>query len=417
VLAGARLAPVTSETSRLPAGTLTFVFTDVEGSTRLLRQLRERYGEVLAAHQRLLRDAFTSHGGHEVDTQGDSFFVAFPRPREAVLAAVAAQQSLAEHPWPPGAELRVRIGIHTGPAEVEGDRYVGLAVHRAARICAAGRGGQVLVSQATTALLEDDEDELPGLEFRDLGERRLKDFQRPVRVYQIVAGMEGEDAPPPTSEAVEPDAVQPDRLPAIRASDAERERAVAELREHAAAGRLTLEEFSERSERAFRARTLAELDEVGRDLPRPAPGSRPGRRPKRFTGVIFGATERTGRWRLPRFGLAFVLFGDADLDLRQAELGGRVASFTALVLFGNIDLYVPEGVEVDLGGFAVFGHRREWGRDVPPLPGTPLLRVHIFSLFGTADVWHVPASWVGRTFREVIRSLRSGEHRELPPAG
>jgi len=90
---------------------------------------------------------------------------------------------------------------------------------------------------------------------------------------------------------------------------------------------------------------------------------------------------------------------------------------TALVLFGNIDLYVPERVEVDFGGLAVFGHRREWGRDVPPLPGTPLLRVHIISVFGTADVWRVPLSWTGRTFREVIRSLQRGEQRELPAAG
>jgi Cell wall-active antibiotics response 4TMS YvqF len=110
-----------------------------------------------------------------------------------------------------------------------------------------------------------------------------------------------------------------------------------------------------------------------------------------------------------------VLFGDLDLDLRQAELNGPVAALTVLVLFGNVDLYVPESVEVDLGGLAVFGHRREWGRDLAPNAATPLLRVRVLSLFGTADLWRVPPSWVGRTFHEVIRGLRRGEHRELPP--
>jgi class 3 adenylate cyclase len=404
--------------TELPTGTLSFVFSDVEGSTRLLRQLREGYTAVLAEHQRLLRDAFGKHGGHEVDTQGDSFFVAFLRPRDAVLAAVAAQRAIEGNRWPPEVELRVRIGIHTGPAEVVGDRYVGLAVHRAARICAAGNGGQVLLSHATWALLEDDEDELPGLELRDLGEQRLKDFDRAVRVYQVVApGIESASSPLRTETAPEPEAARPDLTPAIRASDAERERAATALREHAAAGRLTLEELSERAGRAYGAITLADLEEIGRDLPAVAQAGRPRRRPKRFTGVIFSDTERSGRWRLPKFSLALVLFGNADLDLRQAELDGPAASFTALLLFGNIDLYVPEGVEVDLGGLAVFGHRREWGRDVPPLPGTPLVRVHIFSLFGTADVWRVPVTWAGRTFREVIRSLRRGEQRELPSGG
>jgi class 3 adenylate cyclase len=404
--------------AELPTGTLTFVFSDVEGSTRLLRRLREGYGAVLAEHQRLLREAFAAHGGHEVDTQGDSFFVAFERPREAVLAAVAAQRAVEGHPWPDGAELRVRIGIHTGLAELAGDRYVGLAVHRAARICAAGHGGQVLLSQATTALLDDEEAELPEVELRDLGEQRLKDFERPVRLYQVVApGLEGSSPPLRPASAPEPESAQPDRAPALRASTEDRERAVTALREHAAAGRLALEELSQRADRAYRAVTLSELEEVARDLPAVTDAGRPRRRPRRFIGSVFSDVERTGRWRLGRFGVAVVVFGNVDLDLRQAEFDGAVASLTALVLFGNIDLYVPEGVEVDLGGLAVFGHRHEWGRDVPPLPGTPLLRVHVYSLFGTADVWRVPLSWVGRGFREVIRSLRRGEHRELPSGG
>jgi class 3 adenylate cyclase len=388
----------------LPSGILTFVFTDVEGSTRLLRQLGDGYGSLMAEHRHLLREAFSKRGGHEVDAQGDSFFVAFTRPRDAVLAAVAAQRSLLVHPWPLGVVLRVRIGVHTGPAELSGERYIGLSVHRAARICAAGHGGQILVSQATVALIEDAAEGLPEVDFRDLGEQRLKDFERPVRVHQAVApGLPQEYPPLSTLARAVP--------PTLRASDADRDRSVSALSEHAAAGRLTLEEFAERKGRALAAATLAELEELTLDLPGTAP-ERPARRPKRVTVVIFSDTEQTGRWRLPRFSLAWVLFGNADLDLRQAELTGTVASITALVLLGNIDLYVPEGLEVDLGGLAVLGHRREWGRDVPPHPGTPLVRIRILSLFGTADIWRVPIGWADRPFGEVIKALKRGDHRE-----
>jgi len=171
---------------QLPTGTVTFLFSDVEGSTELVRKLRDGYADVMADHERLLRSAFQETGGHEINTQGDSFFVAFRRPKDAVGAAVEAQRAVARHPWPDEAALRVRIGIHTGEATVAGDQYVGLAVHRAARICAAAHGGQVLLSQTTQALLEDEE-ELGELDFSDLGPRSLKDFDRPVRIYQLLA--------------------------------------------------------------------------------------------------------------------------------------------------------------------------------------------------------------------------------------
>jgi YVTN family beta-propeller protein len=171
----------------LPRGAVTFLFTDMEGSTRLLKQLRDRYGDVLTEHGRLLRDAFARHGGHVVDTQGDSFFVAFASGREAVLAAVEAQRAIAEHDWPEGTDVRVRIGIHTGQAAASDKRYVGLAVHRAARISAAGHGGQVLVSQTTHNLLDDEEQELPGVGLLDLGPQQLKDLDRPVRLFQVTA--------------------------------------------------------------------------------------------------------------------------------------------------------------------------------------------------------------------------------------
>jgi len=171
-----------------PTGAVTFLFTDIEGSTRLVKQLRNEYSAVLGDHQRLLREAFDAHCGYEVDTQGDSFFVAFANAREALLAAVDGQRALQSHPWPDGVEIKVRMGLHTGQAAAQDGRYTGLAVHRAARIGAAGHGGQILVSQATQTLLEDEEEDLH-IFLRDLGEQRLKDLDRPVRLYQ--AGADG----------------------------------------------------------------------------------------------------------------------------------------------------------------------------------------------------------------------------------
>jgi YVTN family beta-propeller protein len=169
------------------AAAVTFLFTDVEDSTGLLKRLRERYHDALADHQTILRAAFAEHGGREIDTQGDSFFVAFSSPRDAVLSALDAQRGLSHHEWPDGERLQVRMGIHTGAATAIGGRYVGVAVHRASRISDAGHGGQVLVSQTTRSLLEDEELELGGATLRDLGEQRLKGLDRPTRVYQLVA--------------------------------------------------------------------------------------------------------------------------------------------------------------------------------------------------------------------------------------
>jgi predicted ATPase len=157
---------------RGPTGTVTLLFTDIEGSTKLLHALGDRYAEVLAEHRRLLREAFAHHRGFEVDTQGDAFFYAFGSASEAVAAASEAQAALADGP------VRVRMGVHTGEATRTEEGYVGMEVHRAARICAAGHGGQIVVSEATRALL-------PGSELRDLGEHRLKDLSEPQRLYQL----------------------------------------------------------------------------------------------------------------------------------------------------------------------------------------------------------------------------------------
>ena len=198
-----------------------------------------------------------------------------------------------------------------------------------------------------------------------------------------------------------------ERTPAVRASDAEREQTVAALRAHVVDGRLTLEEFAERVDRVYEARTRPELDALTHDLPDDSAESGPQRRrrPKRFTGVAFGSVERRGRWRVPRFAGLAVLFGDADIDLRTAEIGGGTVTITALILFGNADFYVPRSVDVDLGGFTIFGHRREHGDDGDPAPQAPLVRIRVYSLFGTSDVWRIPPGMSG-TYRELIRAIR-----------
>jgi predicted ATPase/class 3 adenylate cyclase/DNA-binding CsgD family transcriptional regulator len=178
----------------LPMGTVTMLFTDIEGSTRLLQQVGEDYSHVLAECRHVLRASFQQWHGHEVDTQGDSFFVAFARATDAVSAAVAAQHTLITHTWPNGVTVWVRMGMHTGEPQLSAEGYVGLDVHRAERLMSAGHGGQVLLSQTTRDLVEQDLSE--GVSLRDLGEHRLKDLGHPQRLFQLVISGLPADFPP-----------------------------------------------------------------------------------------------------------------------------------------------------------------------------------------------------------------------------
>jgi Adenylate and Guanylate cyclase catalytic domain len=180
----------------LPAGTVTLVFTDIEGSTRLLERLGERYEQALADHRELLRAAFASHGGVEVDTQGDAFFFSFSRAKDAVLAAAEGQQALTEHPWPNDDALRVRMGIHTGEPTRTAEGYVGADVHRAARICSAGHGAQVLVSQTTRDLVDD-------VPLEDLGEPQRVNRAQLAVCQALVAEGDVDAAEPLAAEALE----------------------------------------------------------------------------------------------------------------------------------------------------------------------------------------------------------------------
>jgi class 3 adenylate cyclase len=179
--------------SALPSGTVTFLFSDIEGSTRLLEQLGDRYADLLREHRRILREQLGEAGGQEIDTQGDAFFFSFTRAKDAVDGAVAAQRALAAHEWPDGLAVRTRMGLHTGEPSVGEEGYVGLDVVRAARICSAGHGGQILLSETTRALLGNN---LPnGVEIRDLGQANLKDVQH-ERIFELALAEQGSDFPP-----------------------------------------------------------------------------------------------------------------------------------------------------------------------------------------------------------------------------
>ena len=206
-----------------PSGTVTFLFADIEDSTRLLHQLGDRYTTVIEAYHRLLREVFHRAGGYEEDPVGESLFVVFPRASDAVNAALAAQRALTTSAWPDGVVLRVRMGLHTGQPIVAGGGYVGLEVHRAARIASVGWGGQILLSQATSDAVAHD---LPaGTGVRDLGEHRLKDLQRREQIFQLLHPDLTVDFPPLRSLDT-----LPHNLPHQLTSFVGREREMAEVK-------------------------------------------------------------------------------------------------------------------------------------------------------------------------------------------
>ncbi len=195
-------------------------------------------------------------------------------------------------------------------------------------------------------------------------------------------------------------------------SDAERERTVSSLREHLIAGRLTIEEFSERVEAALQASVGGELARVQQDLPAaPSAGAAPRRKPTRFTAALFGHTARRGRLRLRGWTVTAAAFADLDLDLREATIDQPRTAVTVLLAFGNVDVYVPEGVNVDVSGLTIFGHLRERGQD-SAAPDAPTIHVRAIGCFATVDVWRVPHDMRG-SYSDIVRQARERE-RQLP---
>lgn len=262
----------------LPRGTVTFAFTDIEGSTTLLKQLGDDYASVLSDHRRLVRDAFTSHDGVEIDTQGDAFFFAFVRARDAVAAAAEVQRAHVTHDWPGEVEVRMRIGLHTGEPTVGEEGYLGLDVVRAARLCGACGGGHVLLSETTRALVGSTLP--PGVSVFPLGERHLKGIDEPERVYELeIEGV----ATGPSPSAAGPTPQGPPTAPGTsRTSRADRkarqkewekdfERRMEELAERTAGGVMAMIErtFSglgreTRAPREIRVEVTSDEDEEGK---------------------------------------------------------------------------------------------------------------------------------------------------------
>lgn len=198
-----------------------------------------------------------------------------------------------------------------------------------------------------------------------------------------------------------------------RVSEDEREQAIDALRDHLLEGRLSLEEFSERAGLALRAVVERDLDLLRADLPRRDPPTAPGRKRTRVTAALFAHVVRRGRLRLGRRTIAISVLSDIDLDLREASIEAPRTSVLAFALFGNVDVYVPEGIDVDVGGLAVIGHRRDWGRDVGA-PGVPTVRIRAFGLLGTIDVWRVPRELVG-DYAHIVAKVREVQRAAVSP--
>jgi class 3 adenylate cyclase len=390
--------------SGAPSGTVTLLFTDVEGSTRMWEAEREAMAAALRRHDEIVRAAIEQAGGYVFKTAGDSFCAAFSSARTGLDAALAAQRRLAAESWPTSRPIVVRMGLHAGVCEERDGDYFGPAVNRAARLLAVARGGQVLVSAAAAELLSD---ELPsGVGLRELGTHQLKDLNRPERIYRVEAAFL---APLPAIVAAQ----QPVGPAGLRASHADRDRVVEVLKAAAADGRLTSDDLDQRVEAALTALTLADLDPLVADLTAAARAEVPD-----LARIQCGAgsAKRDGSWVVPRRLEIHVGSGSVQLDFRQAVIGAPELRIDAQIASGSLKLITRPGIVVDADDVTV---KSGSVRVVPPAgqEAPAELRVKISGRVGSGSVSARPAS--RRRWREFWRRLLSrlsGNSRPALPA-
>jgi class 3 adenylate cyclase len=375
-----------------PSGTVTLLFTDVEGSTRLWDAERDAMAAALRRHDEILRGAIEQAGGYVFKTAGDSFCAAFSSARAGLDAALAAQRSLAADAWPTSRPILVRMGLHAGVCEERDGDYFGPAVNRTARLLAVARGGQVLVSGAAAELLSD---ELPqGVGLRELGTHQLKDLSRPERIYQVEAAFLASWPAVPAVSSPAPPA-------ALRASHADRDRVVEVLRTAAGDGRLTADDLDQRLEVALTATTLAELEPLLADLTAAAPATA---RDLVRIECGSGSAKREGSWVVPRRMQIDVRSGTVRLDFRQAVIATPELRIDAQVASGTLKLVTRPGIVVDADDLTV---RSGSAKVVPPAgPDAPVeLRVHVSGRVASGSFSARPArdGWWRAMWRWLLR--------------
>ncbi len=387
-----------------PSGTVTLLFTDVEGSTALWDAERDAMAAALRRHDEILRDAIEQAGGYVFKTAGDSFCAAFSAARTGLDAALTAQRNLAAQSWPTSRPIIVRMGLHSGVTEERDGDYFGPAVNRAARLLAVARGGQVLVSAAAAELLSD---EMPdGVGLRELGTHQLKDLSRPERIYQVEAAFLAEL---PAVLA----ARQPGGAVAARASHADRDRVVDVLKVAAADGRLSPDDLDQRLEAALTARTLAELEPLVADLATAASVEVPDLARIECSA---GSAKRDGAWVVPRRMEIRVASGSVQLDFRQAVIAVKELRIEAQVASGSLKLITRPGIVVDADDVTV---RSGSVRVVPPPgPDAPVeLRVKVSGRVGSGSISARPArrrGWWRMVWQRLLRRLAGGGRPALP---
>ena len=395
--------------SGMPSGTVTLLFTDVEGSTRLWDAERDAMAAALRRHDEILRDAIEQAGGYVFKTAGDSFCAAFSAARAGLDAALAAQRNLAADSWPTSRPIVVRMALHAGVCEERDGDYFGPAVNRTARLLTVASGGQVLVSGVAAELLSD---ELPdGVGLRELGTHQLKDLTRPERIYQVEAPfltagfLTGQPVPAPN---------QPGRTTELRASHADRDRVVEVLRIAAGDGRLSADDLDQRLEVALTAQTVAELEPLLADL---TAATGPAVRDLARIECGSGAARRDGSWLVPRRLEIHVGSGSVRLDFRQAVIAVPELQIDAQIASGSLKLITRPGIVVDADDVTV----GTGSVTVVPSPGrdTPVeLRVKVSGRIGSGSVFARPArrDWWRALWRRLLRRPADGSRPALPRA-